>query len=141
MIYPGKFGGVPSIGSRDIVGTRICHLNPSVTLKMRSTSPKPNQLLICPGKFGGIPLIGSRDIVGTRICHADTDTNANGNNMETNISLLTFGHGRVGGGHNSLTTKKQTTNFSSTKFKKKCFSLIFFHFYRSNFVCCRVNAL
>ena len=25
MIYPGKFGEIPSTGSRDIVGTRICH--------------------------------------------------------------------------------------------------------------------
>ena len=25
MIYPGKFGGIPSTGSRYIVGTRICH--------------------------------------------------------------------------------------------------------------------
>ena len=24
-IYPGKFGGIPSTGSRDIMGTRICH--------------------------------------------------------------------------------------------------------------------
>ena len=27
------------------LGTRICHLNPPMTLKMRSRSPKPNQLL------------------------------------------------------------------------------------------------
>ena len=25
MIYPGKFGGVPSTGSRDIVCIRVCH--------------------------------------------------------------------------------------------------------------------
>ena len=25
MIYPCKFGDIPSIGSRDIVDTRICH--------------------------------------------------------------------------------------------------------------------
>ena len=25
MIYPGKYGGIPSTGSRDIMGTRICH--------------------------------------------------------------------------------------------------------------------
>ena len=25
MIYPGKFGGIPSTGSRDIEGTRFCH--------------------------------------------------------------------------------------------------------------------
>ena len=27
MIYPVKFGGIPSPGSRDIVGTRICDIN------------------------------------------------------------------------------------------------------------------
>ena len=27
MIYPGKFDGIPSTSSRDIVGTRICHAN------------------------------------------------------------------------------------------------------------------
>ena len=27
MIYPGKYGGILSTGSRDIVGTRICHTN------------------------------------------------------------------------------------------------------------------
>ena len=27
MIYPGKYGGLLSTGSRDIVGTRICHTN------------------------------------------------------------------------------------------------------------------
>ena len=27
MIQPGKFGGIPSTGSRDIVGTKICHTN------------------------------------------------------------------------------------------------------------------
>ena len=25
MIYPCKFGDIPSVGSRDIVDTRICH--------------------------------------------------------------------------------------------------------------------
>ena len=45
MMYPCKFGEIPSIGSRDIVGTRNCHLSPAVTLKMRSRSPKSNQLL------------------------------------------------------------------------------------------------
>ena len=25
MIYPGKFGGIPSTGSRDLVGPRFCH--------------------------------------------------------------------------------------------------------------------
>ena len=41
MIYPCIFGGVPSTGSRDIVVTRICHLNPPLNLKMRSRLPKP----------------------------------------------------------------------------------------------------
>ena len=27
MIYPGKYGEIPSTGSRDIVGTKICHTN------------------------------------------------------------------------------------------------------------------
>ena len=27
MKYPGKYGGIPSTGSRDIVGTRIFHAN------------------------------------------------------------------------------------------------------------------
>ena len=27
MIYPGKYGGIPSTGSRYIVGTRFCHAN------------------------------------------------------------------------------------------------------------------
>ena len=45
LIYPRKFGGIPSVGSRDIMGTRICRLNYPVTLKMRSMSPKPNQLV------------------------------------------------------------------------------------------------
>ena len=92
------FGGIPSTGSRDIVGTRICHadvnadadtdadtngsalkpicapltfgggtldifsenfiyLNPHVTVKIISRSPKPNQLLSLSqssGKFGRV---------------------------------------------------------------------------------------
>ena len=27
IIYLGKFGGIPSTGSKDILGTRICHTN------------------------------------------------------------------------------------------------------------------
>ena len=45
MMYPCKFGEIPSIGSGDIVGTRNCHVSPPVTLNMRSRSPKSNQLL------------------------------------------------------------------------------------------------
>ena len=44
-MYPDKFGGNPATGSRDIVGARIFHLNPSVTLKIKSRSPKPYKLL------------------------------------------------------------------------------------------------
>ena len=36
MMYLCKFEENLSPGSKDIVGTRICHLNPPVTLKMRS---------------------------------------------------------------------------------------------------------
>ena len=45
MMYLYKFEENPSTGSKDIVGTRICHLNPPLTLKMRLWSPKSNQLL------------------------------------------------------------------------------------------------
>ena len=31
MIYQGKFGGIPSASSRDIMGTRICHTYPTPT--------------------------------------------------------------------------------------------------------------
>ena len=53
MIYPCKFSDIPSIISRDIVHTRICHadantgnssLRPAMTLKIGSESPKLNQL-------------------------------------------------------------------------------------------------
>ena len=85
MIYPGKFGGIPSVGSRDIMGTRICPLNPPMTLKMRSGSSKHNQLvpMIYPGKIGEIPSTGARNIMGTRVCHADADTS--GIRTETNM--------------------------------------------------------
>ena len=33
MIYPGKFGGIPSTGSRDILGTRICHADTDADAK------------------------------------------------------------------------------------------------------------
>ena len=52
MIYPCKFGDIPSIGSGDIMGyknlSRRCRkfisLRPPVTLKVGSESPKCNQL-------------------------------------------------------------------------------------------------
>ena len=52
-VYSFKSGDIPSIGSRDIVDTRICHadadaenlsLRPPVTLKIESESLKLNQL-------------------------------------------------------------------------------------------------
>ena len=73
------------------MGTKICHLNPPVTLKMRSRSPKAKAQklvpMIHPGKFGGIPSTGSRDIVGTRTCHADADTDADTNGIRTETNM------------------------------------------------------
>ena len=50
-MYLCKFEENPSTGLKDIMGTRICHLNPPVTLKMRSRSSKPYQLLGLHVKF------------------------------------------------------------------------------------------
>ena len=70
MIYPCKFGDIHSIGSRDVVHTRICHadadtekfnsLRPPVTLKMGVTVTKTlSALWLAPVmyqcKFGKIP--------------------------------------------------------------------------------------
>ena len=51
MLYPCKSGWNPSISSWDMVHTSTFGLNfgslsPTVTLKIRSRSPKPNQLII-----------------------------------------------------------------------------------------------
>ena len=51
MLYPYKSGWNPSISSWDMVhtstfGLKFGSLSPAVTLKIRSRSPKPNQLII-----------------------------------------------------------------------------------------------
>ena len=51
MLYPCKSGWNPSISSWDMVhtstfGLKFGSLSPAVTLKIRSRSPKPNQLII-----------------------------------------------------------------------------------------------
>ena len=55
-----------------------------MTLKMRSKSPKPNQLL---SKFGGIPSTGSRDL-GTRICHINSPVNSKMRSKSPKRNLL-----------------------------------------------------
>ena len=42
MIYLGK-GGIPSIGSRDIVGTRICHADTKTDANTKGISTETNR--------------------------------------------------------------------------------------------------
>ena len=74
------------------MGTSIWYVNPPVTLKRRSRSPKPNQVLsfvqiIYPGKYGGVQSTGSRDVVGTRIFHVNADTDAGSNGIRTKTKM------------------------------------------------------
>ena len=63
MIYPNRFGGIPSTGSRDIMGTRICHANAD-TNGIRTETNMPTFTLVgghnlC--KFGANQDNGSLD--------------------------------------------------------------------------------
>ena len=77
-----------------MVGTSICYVNPTVTLKMRSRSPKHNLLIrqiwwnsICWFKR----YRGYKTLSRQRRHGHDTDVDTNGIRTETNIPLLTFG--------------------------------------------------
>ena len=57
MIYPGKFGGIPSIGSRGIVDTRFCHVNADTDTDSNGihtdTNMSPSPLMGGGGGGGG----------------------------------------------------------------------------------------
>ena len=50
MIYSGRFGGIPSTGSTDIVGTRICHANADTDTDTNGIHTENNMF---PLIFGG----------------------------------------------------------------------------------------
>ena len=49
-MYPGKFGGIPSTGSRDIVGTRFCHADVDTDADSNGIRTETN---MSPLTFGG----------------------------------------------------------------------------------------
>ena len=52
MIYPDKYGGIPSTGSRDIMGARICHANADA-----DTNGIRTEINTSPLTFGGGEII------------------------------------------------------------------------------------
>ena len=50
IIYPGKFGGISSSGSGDIVGTRICHADADTDADSNGIRTEIN---MSPLTFGG----------------------------------------------------------------------------------------
>ena len=57
MIYPGKFGGIPSTGSRNVVGTRFCHADANA-----ATDADPNGIRTETNMSPPSPLMGGGDI-------------------------------------------------------------------------------
>ena len=56
MIYPGKFGGIPLIGSRDIVGTRIFQADADADANA-DTNGTRTETNMSPLTFGGGDII------------------------------------------------------------------------------------
>ena len=82
ILYPCKSGWNPSTSSWDMVHTSISGLkfgtlSPAVILKIRSRSPKPNQLIIMSQCYIPANLVKIHPPVHVRNCHADADTEAN----------------------------------------------------------------
>ena len=50
MIYPGTFGGIPSLGSRNIEGTRICQADADTDADANGIRTETN---MAPLTFGG----------------------------------------------------------------------------------------
>ena len=50
MVYPGKFDRIPSTGSRDIVGSRICHAHANTDADAKRIRTETN---MSPLTFGG----------------------------------------------------------------------------------------
>ena len=55
MIHPGKFGGIPAAGSRDIVDIRICHADADMDADSNGIHTETN---MSPLTFGGVGLGG-----------------------------------------------------------------------------------
>ena len=62
-MYQCMFEENLSTGSEDIVGTKICHLNLPVTLKVRSRSSKQNQLLSLHQQYIQVNLVELHQLV------------------------------------------------------------------------------
>ena len=86
MLYSCKSGWNPSTSSWNMVhtntlGLKFGSLSPAVTLKIRSKSPKPNQLIIMSQCYNHANLVKIHPPVHeisckTRKCHADADAEA-----------------------------------------------------------------
>ena len=89
ILHPCKSGWSLPISSWDMVHTntfwlKFGSLSPTVTLKIRSRSPKPNQLFIMSQCYTHANLVKIHPPVHgisskQRKCHADADANANAN--------------------------------------------------------------
>ena len=87
--------------ANDVKLLKIASFSTTVTLKIKSRSPKSNQF-ICPAsmmypcKFGTNPTTGSQDIAQTRKWQANTMANAGGTHTNNNMcpSSSVGGHNR-----------------------------------------------
>ena len=98
MLYPCKSDWNPSTSSWDMVhthtfGLKFGSLSPAVTLKIRSRSQKPDQLIIMSQCYIHANLLKIHppvhDIVQTRKCDADAD--ANRIRTKNNVGWLCWG--------------------------------------------------
>ena len=111
MLYSCKSGWNLPPSSWDMVHTstfwlKFGSLSPAVTLKIRSRSPKPNQLFItsqCYIQANLVKIHTPVHIVQTRKCHTDANTNADRIHTKKQSVPLPFG-----GGHNPAVCKYKT---------------------------------
>ena len=91
MIYPGQYGGIPSTGSRDSMGTRICHANADAdthadTNGIRTETKIPPHLW-----WGDINISNGFDVTErTRVCGRNGNFQCSkGNNSKSVQSRVT----------------------------------------------------
>ena len=94
MIYPGKYGGIPSTGSRDIGGTRICHDNADADTDAETNGirTETNVSTLTFGGGGDIKISNFFDVTErTRVCGRNGNFQCSKGNNSKKYAIQSYG--------------------------------------------------